>query len=274
MRFVLALTLFYLRFCMPASAQGIGTANIIVFGISILRSISKTSIAFVFFSFIFFGANVQAQDQVTFRQLSVKDGLSQNSAISIIQDSIGYLWIATQDGLNKYDGRKFTRYPFQFVDITRPDYSHLGKLYLDRQHQLWIIPTDNVLYKYDPESDVFKPQFNIDDAYTLFQDSNENYWISTHKKEVFFVDGKSMQISKIPFDRALQGIINDIAEIHPDTILLLGKNEFVKIAVDTKNSVVIQPKGPSGKALQSNFSAMTSGKSEELYFGTTTIRKS
>ena len=44
-----------------------------------------------------------SQSQVSFRQLSVKEGLSQNSAISISQDSIGFLWIATQDGLNKYN---------------------------------------------------------------------------------------------------------------------------------------------------------------------------
>ena len=47
-----------------------------------------------------------SQNQISFRQLSVKEGLSQNSAISITQDSTGYLWIATQDGLNKYDGKK------------------------------------------------------------------------------------------------------------------------------------------------------------------------
>ncbi len=59
-----------------------------------------------------------AQNQISFRQLSVKEGLSQNSAIAITQDSTGYLWIATQDGLNKYDGKKFKVFLYNFVDIT------------------------------------------------------------------------------------------------------------------------------------------------------------
>ena len=174
---------------------------------------------------------LHAQSQISFRQLSVKDELSQNSAIAITQDSTGYLWIATQDGLNRYDGRKFTKYPFQFTDITRPEYSHLGKIYLDKRQQLWIIPTDNIPYKYNRESDFFNPGININDAYTIFQDNNENYWVSTYSKELFLVDAKSNQISKIYFDQSLQGIINDFVEIHQDTLLLLGKNEFIKIAI-------------------------------------------
>ena len=43
-----------------------------------------------------------------FERFSLVDGLSQNSALSLLQDSKGYLWIGTQDGLNRYDGYTFT----------------------------------------------------------------------------------------------------------------------------------------------------------------------
>lgn len=91
-----------------------------------IYSFVRLGVSFAIFCFSFFGMNALAQNQVSFRQLSVKNGLSQNIAISVVQDGTGYLWIATQDGLNKYDGRKFTKYPFQFTDITRPNYSHFG----------------------------------------------------------------------------------------------------------------------------------------------------
>jgi PAS domain S-box-containing protein len=45
-----------------------------------------------------------------FRQLSIKDGLSQSTVNSIAQDRSGYLWLATEDGLNKYDGTGFKNY--------------------------------------------------------------------------------------------------------------------------------------------------------------------
>src|SRR5690606_25403153 len=80
-----------------------------------------------------------SKKQFAFKTLSINDGLSQNSVISIAQDSIGYLWLATQDGLNKYDGKTVTHYNKQFEDITRPTFSKLGKLYIDKQNNLWII---------------------------------------------------------------------------------------------------------------------------------------
>lgn len=99
--------------------------------------------------------SVSGQTQTTFRQLSVDEGLSQNSVISIAQDSIGYLWFATQDGLNKYDGRSFSVYNFQFVDITNYEYSHLGKVYVDQVGKVWIIPISKVPYFYNEETIVF-----------------------------------------------------------------------------------------------------------------------
>ena len=47
---------------------------------------------------------------VRFEHLSSKDGLSQNAGLDIFQDSRGYLWFGTQDGLNRYDGYSFKVY--------------------------------------------------------------------------------------------------------------------------------------------------------------------
>lgn len=113
--------------------------------------------------------SIHSQDQITFRQLSVKDGLSQNSAISIAQDSTGYLWIATQDGLNKYDGREFNNYPFKFLDITKAKYSNLGKIYQDKQGGLWAIPIDKKLYKFNPQKNNFEIFESFEDVSVIFK---------------------------------------------------------------------------------------------------------
>ena len=42
------------------------------------------------------------EKQISFHNLNVDKGLSQNSVVSIAQDSIGYLWFATQDGLYQF----------------------------------------------------------------------------------------------------------------------------------------------------------------------------
>ncbi|MCK0131302.1 hypothetical protein MWU59_07255 [Flavobacteriaceae bacterium F08102] len=64
-------------------------------------------LCFVLFSFFIQLSTAQINKRISFRSLSVEEGLSQNSVISIAQDSIGYLWFATQDGLNRYDGKTF-----------------------------------------------------------------------------------------------------------------------------------------------------------------------
>lgn len=45
-----------------------------------------------------------------FKQLSISEGLSNNSVRSIFRDSRGFLWIGTESGLNKYDGYSFHQY--------------------------------------------------------------------------------------------------------------------------------------------------------------------
>jgi len=48
--------------------------------------------------------------QIRFEKISIEDGLSQSSVYSIYQDSTGFLWFGTEDGLNKFDGYNFTVY--------------------------------------------------------------------------------------------------------------------------------------------------------------------
>ena len=56
-------------------------------------------------------ALLQSQD-IKFEHLTVDDGLSNNYIRSIAQDNMGFMWFATEDGLNKYDGYTFTVYRY------------------------------------------------------------------------------------------------------------------------------------------------------------------
>ncbi len=106
----------------------------------------KTIAAYLFILF-FYSNNFWSQSQIAFRQLSVKNGLSQNSVIDIAQDSTGFLWFATQDGLNKYDGKTFEKFDLVFEDITNHSYNQLGKVYIDKQKTIWAITIDRRLMR-------------------------------------------------------------------------------------------------------------------------------
>ncbi|MEM6298484.1 MAG: two-component regulator propeller domain-containing protein, partial [Bacteroidota bacterium] len=63
-------------------------------------------------------ATAQEQEEWRFRSLKNIDGLSQNSVHSIVQDKHGFIWIGTEDGLNRYDGTRFKVYKNRPQDST------------------------------------------------------------------------------------------------------------------------------------------------------------
>ena len=69
-------------------------------------------IVFVFFVFFspFFLSIYPQYRSLRFENLTIDDGLSNNSINCILQTSDGFLWIATKDGLNRYDGQNFKVY--------------------------------------------------------------------------------------------------------------------------------------------------------------------
>ncbi len=102
--------------------------------------------------------NAQYQD-LKFDYLSLEHGLSQSTITQIVQDSVGYLWFGTLDGLNRYDGYHFT----VFRNIPNDSLSLADKwitaLYVDRKGTLWVGTLGGVLHKYFPENNQFKRYF-------------------------------------------------------------------------------------------------------------------
>lgn len=99
---------------------------------------------------------VNAFAQLSFDHLSVTNGLSQSTVLSICKDSRGYMWFGTRDCLNRYDGRSVKIYhtdPEDPSTISSEDYIYA--LLEDRKQNLWI-GTQNGLNRYIPEKDAFE----------------------------------------------------------------------------------------------------------------------
>ena len=64
----------------------------------------KIIIAVLFLTLIFFNNVVYAESDIAFKNLTIDDGLSQSTVQTIFQDSKGYIWMGTNDGLNRYNG--------------------------------------------------------------------------------------------------------------------------------------------------------------------------
>ncbi|GAA4232832.1 two-component regulator propeller domain-containing protein [Postechiella marina] len=75
---------------------------------------------------------------LNFKNISTKDGLSQRSVISILQDNEGFLWFGTRYGLNKYDGVNFKVYNYNSEDENSLSHNRITEITLDNQGQIWV----------------------------------------------------------------------------------------------------------------------------------------
>ncbi len=76
--------------------------------------------------------------QLKFEHISIADGLSQNTVNCILQDSKGFMWFATEDGLNKYDGYKFIIYDSEPDNPGTLNINYIWTIYEDRSGTLWV----------------------------------------------------------------------------------------------------------------------------------------
>jgi signal transduction histidine kinase/ligand-binding sensor domain-containing protein/DNA-binding response OmpR family regulator/photosystem II stability/assembly factor-like uncharacterized protein len=111
----------------------------------------KLLLYFLTFPFILLA---QTQD-IKFEHISVEQGLSHSTVQCILQDSRGYMWFGTEEGLNKYDGYKFTIYKHNPDDPYSLSHNNIRSLYEDKSGVLWIGTDDEGLNQFDREKEQF-----------------------------------------------------------------------------------------------------------------------
>jgi signal transduction histidine kinase/ligand-binding sensor domain-containing protein len=128
------------------------------------ESIIKLSFGFIFLFMQFLTVYTQVPE-LRLKYFSRAEGVKSSYVRHVCQDSLGFIWIATQDGLCKYDGYNFTTYSFTQKDSTTLFSNNLTYLYIDNKGQLWI-GTAVGLCRYNYSLDQFER------LYDLFRFSN------------------------------------------------------------------------------------------------------
>lgn len=99
-------------------------------------------------------AQTHAAPPLRFDRIPSELGLSQNFVSAIIQDRQGFLWIGTKDGLNRFDGYRFTVFRHEAFDSTSLSDNSIKVLREDREGRLWV-GTPNGLHLFDRATEVF-----------------------------------------------------------------------------------------------------------------------
>jgi ligand-binding sensor domain-containing protein len=100
---------------------------------------------------------LQAQDNYQLKTFTSDNGLSHNFVQSIAQDQTGFLWIATWDGLSRYDGYEFKNYYHKPNDSTSFPFFSTDKVLADRLNNIWIFTQGLPVSIYDRAKDCFHP---------------------------------------------------------------------------------------------------------------------
>ena len=107
---------------------------------------------------------------VRFKPYTMEQQMSQNSVYTMIQDADGFLWLGTQDGLNRFDGYTFKQFHYAVDDTMSLADDHILALYETRDQYLWVGTKSGGLHRYEPESEAFT-RFSIAE---LLKDSLAN----------------------------------------------------------------------------------------------------
>ena len=155
-----------------------------------IKSGRRKIILCLWLAFVFVASALTAQeDAFQVRRLSVQEGLSQSSVNCILQDNKGFLWIGTQDGLNRYDGNSFTIYTYDPDDPGSLPDGNILALHEDRRGNIWIGTLAGGLSRLDKDTHRItsyrygqgNPQSLANDrVMAIAEDRLGNLWVGTY----------------------------------------------------------------------------------------------
>lgn len=173
--------------------------------------------------------NLRAQQpHLYFEKLNNENGLSHNKVNCFLQDRRGFMWIGTEDGLNRYDGHTFTVFRNDPGNPSSISGNIVTDILEDKDGLLWIATADGGLTRYDhrlPPAHQFKQyrhlpsdtsSIPINIVNTLLSDQRGYLWLGTGGKGVWRFDKRTERFEQ-PVKRGTQGIL----------ALCMGPNDII-----------------------------------------------
>ena len=164
------------------------------------------------------------------RSYTVADGLLSSSVYGIVQDSLGFIWFGTKDGLNRFDGHEFRSFR---SEPSAPGNgigdNFIRALHEDSEGRIWA-GTNSGVYIYDPKTESFSFFGEKADDGTVIEkevndiksDKSGNIWIGNWQG-LFKYNTISRQLFHFGHD--------------PDVSTSLSSNQVLSVCVDSDNII-------------------------------------
>jgi diguanylate cyclase (GGDEF)-like protein len=157
---------------------------------------------------------------IRFERLSLEQGLSQSSVNRILQDSRGYIWLATEDGLNRYDGIRLRIYRNDVTSPTSLPAAFVWDLAEDANGDLWIA-TGGGLATWKRASDtivLFEPLASQGMRALCFSPKEGVLWVGTRDSGLYRLHLSTRRLTRFVHDPATPSSLVDdrIQALHLD----------------------------------------------------------
>ena len=217
----------------------------------------KNHINLLIVSVILLISNLSAEENVVFKHYSVDDGLSQNTVMAIMQDRKGFMWFGTWDGLNKFDGYKFTIYKSRPGDHSNISNNRIDYIHEDKFGYIWFQTYDGKFHRFDPKTEQFYSLpfstnrfiYNVEREKRFFESSTGELWIATNDIGAIRVinDTKKSEVKVIEYSTFSQN------QIFGNTIHFIFEDSKKNIWIGTEKGLQsINPQSNLIKTYQPN----------------------
>lgn len=208
--------------------------------------------------------------QFHFRHYNIENGVSSNNISTLFQDQKGYIWIGTENGLNRFDGNQFTLYQKNNPLYSNFHANSINTICETTDKELWL-GTDNGVFIYNQVKDTFTPfakqtsdKTSITSWIThIIQDKAGNIWIATHKQGIFLFNTQNDKLTQFEIpqnDNIVTRILND----EQNNIWLSGPYQLCKLnKVNTFETYAIEEKTESIYSM-----ALWEDSSNHIWIGT------
>lgn len=139
-------------------------------------------------AFLLFAFSAFSQPKNIIKEYGVTEGLSLGNVTSIAQDVRGLMWIATEDGLNRFDGYTFNTFKYDPDDKHSLTGNFIQKVFIDSRGNIWV-SSRHGLNRFDASSEKFTHFQNVpgesysivgDDITDIAESASGNLWVASY----------------------------------------------------------------------------------------------